>query len=218
MNPEPSHPSHRRESLDRVELPMFPLGSVLLPSMLLPLHIFEERYRRLIDDVLAGDGTFGVTLIERGSEVGGDDVRAPVGCLAQVLDAEQQPDGRWFIVATGTERIRVDDWLPDDPYPRAVVSSLPDPSTDLADWDGLVVAFRDLISLVERVTGRRDLAPGVPISDDPALATYEMAIASPIGPLDRYRVLCGADAEARRLVLLDAFEHATVLVNDATSN
>ena len=49
--------------------PMFPLGTVLLPGMALPLHLFEPRYRQLIQDVLDGDGTFGVCLIERGSEV-----------------------------------------------------------------------------------------------------------------------------------------------------
>lgn len=200
------------------ETPMFPLGSVLLPSMLLPLHIFEDRYRLMIEHVLAGDGTFGVTMIERGSEVGGHDVRAAVGCTARVLDAEQQPDGRWHLVAVGTERISVDEWLPDAPFPRAMVSPLPDTSTTVTAWDELVTSFRTLIELVERVTGSTDLAPGVPMADDPAMATFEMAAVAPIGPLDRYRVLSSTDVDARRRLLLDAFEHATVLVNDAASN
>lgn len=200
------------------ETPMFPLGSVLLPSMLLPLHIFEDRYRLMIEHVLAGDGTFGVTMIERGSEVGGHDVRAAVGCTARVLDAEQQPDGRWHLVAVGTERISVDEWLPDAPFPRAMVSPLPDTSTTVTAWGELVTSFRTLIELVERVTGSTDLAPGVPMADDPAMATFEMAAVAPIGPLDRYRVLSSTDVDARRLLLLDAFEHATVLVNDAASN
>ena len=200
------------------ETPMFPLGSVLLPSMLLPLHIFEDRYRLMIEHVLAGDGTFGVTMIERGSEVGGHDVRAAVGCTARVLDAEQQPDGRWHLVAVGTERISVDEWLPDAPFPRAMVSPLPDTLTTVTAWDELVTSFRTLIELVERVTGSTDLAPGVPMADDPAMATFEMAAVAPIGPLDRYRVLSSTDVDARRLLLLDAFEHATVLVNDAASN
>lgn len=195
---------------------MFPLGSVLLPGMLLPLHIFEERYRRLVERVLDGDGTFGVTMIERGSEVGGGDVRAPVGCVARVLEAEQQPDGRWHLLAVGTDRIRVDEWLPDAPFPRAMVTAMPDrDERTVEDWPGLLVAYRELLDLFERVTGQSDLAPGVPMADDPAMATYELAISAPIGPLDRYHVLCGVDAEARRQVLVDAFEHATVLVNDA---
>ena len=180
------------------ETPMFPLGPVLLPSMLLPLHALEDRYRLMIGHVLAGDGTGGGT--------------------ARVLDAEQQPDGRWHLVAVGTERISVDEWLPDDPFPRAMVSSLPDTATTVTAWDELVTSFRSLVELVERVTGSTALAPGVPMADDPAMATFEMAAVAPIGPLDRYRVLSSTDVDARRLLLLDAFEHATVLVNDAASN
>lgn len=206
--------------LDHVELPMFPLGSVLLPGMLLPLHVFEDRYRVLVERVLAGDGAFGVTLIERGSEVGGDDVRADIGCLARVLDAEQQPDGRWYLVAVGTDRIRVDEWLADDPHPRATVST----AFDAAPWGGTpdewaatVEAFETLIELVERVSGGI-VAPRVTLVDDPAVATFQMAATAPIGPLDRQRVLAADTAEARMVLLAEAFEHATVLVNDAASN
>lgn len=203
------------------ELPMFPLGSVLLPTMLLPLHVFEERYRLMVEHVLDGDGTFGVTMIERGSEVGGNDVRATVGCRARILDAEQQPDGRWHLVAVGTERLRVDEWLTDDPFPRAIVSSLPDivdaGIVDESGWLELVVAFHELIALVERASGGT-VSPKVTLADEPELATFQMAAVAPLGPLDRYRVLCGEHAGVRREVLLDAFEHATVLVNDATSN
>ena len=99
-----------------------------------------------------------------------------------------------------------------------MVSSLPDTATTVTAWDELVTSFRSLVELVERVTGSTDLAPGVPMADDPAMATFEMAAVAPIGPLDRYRVLSSTDVDARRLLLLDAFEHATVLVNDAPSN
>ena len=59
-------------------LPMFPLGTVLFPYAVLPLHVFEPRYRALTEHCLAGDGCFGVVLIERGSEVGGGDTRFAV--------------------------------------------------------------------------------------------------------------------------------------------
>ena len=97
---------------------MFPLSSVLLPTMLLPLHVFEDRYRVMVDDVLRRDPPeFGVVLIERGSEVGGGDVRTTVGCTARVLDAERSPDGRWALLCVGEHRLRVREWLADDPYP-----------------------------------------------------------------------------------------------------
>lgn len=105
---------------------MFPLGSVLVPGMILPLHVFEERYRRLVHDCLAGDGEFGVVLIERGSEVGGGDVRTDVGTVARIVQADELPDGRFVVGAVGVRRIRVSRWLEDAPYPRADVADWPD--------------------------------------------------------------------------------------------
>src|SRR3546814_19261198 len=109
-------------------LPMFPLGSAVVPGAGLPLHVFEDRYRALMKDCMAGDREFGVVLIERGSEVGGGDVRADVGTVARIAEASELPDGRWALIAVGDRRIRVTSWLPDDPYPRAAVEPWPDPA------------------------------------------------------------------------------------------
>ena len=86
---------------------MFPLGAVLFPSMVLPLHVFEPRYRALTRDCLAGDRRFGVVLIERGSEVGGGDVRFSVGTAAQIVEAAELPDGRFALGTVGVQRVRV---------------------------------------------------------------------------------------------------------------
>ena len=106
---------------------MFPLGSVLTRGQLLPLHVFEPRYRRLVGDCIEAGGTFGVVLIERGSEVGGGDVRSDLGTLATIVDAQALPDGRWAVVAVGGQRIRVVAWGDDDPYPQAEVEPWPEP-------------------------------------------------------------------------------------------
>src|SRR5688500_16810525 len=111
-------------------LPMFPLGTVLLPFAHLPLHIVEPRYRALVKDGLAGDGEFGVVLIERGQEVGGGDVRFGVGTVAKIIQTAELPDGRWLLDAVGTERFRITEWLPDDPYPLAMIESLDDAPSD----------------------------------------------------------------------------------------
>ena len=74
---------------------MFPLGTVLMPSVVLPLHVFEERYREMIRWCLDNEPEFGVALIERGSEVGGGDVRTQVGCVARIVEAAEMPDGRY---------------------------------------------------------------------------------------------------------------------------
>ena len=66
---------------------MFPLGTVLFPTGVLPLRVFEPRYRHMLDDLLPGTREFGVVLIERGSEVGGGEVRSGVGTIARILEA-----------------------------------------------------------------------------------------------------------------------------------
>ena len=102
-------------------LPMFPLQSVLFPRAALPLQVFEPRFLRLIDDVLDGDRRFGVVLITRGSEVGGGEDRAIVGTIARVVRVGALDDGRLTLVALGEQRLKVVDWLPDEPYPQATV-------------------------------------------------------------------------------------------------
>lgn len=185
-------------------LPMFPLGSVLLPGMVLPLHVFEDRYRTLVETCLAGDRTFGVVLIERGSEVGGGDVRSRVGCLAEIVRAEQFEDGRWAIVAVGTTRVQVADWLPDDPHPVAEVVEWPDLVDDDEDA-GLAAAYVGALGQLRRVLAlAAELGVDVPdlgeLSDDPRLGSYQVAVVSPIGPLDRQRLLA-APGPAQRLAL-----------------
>ena len=64
---------------------MFPLGTVLFPSGVLPLRVFEPRYRDMLEDLLSGNREFGVVLIERGSEVGGGEVRSGIGTMARIL-------------------------------------------------------------------------------------------------------------------------------------
>jgi len=185
-------------------LPMFPLGSVLVPGMALPLHVFEDRYRQLVQDCLAGDGEFGVALIERGSEVGGGDVRSSVGTVARIVEAVTFPDGRWAIGAVGDRRVRIERWLDDDPYPRAEVADWP-------DGDALDVAAR-LGPLMGRM--RRSLATHVELgdhvadatvllSDDPLVACFQVVAVAPVGSSDRQRLL-EAPSAAARLDLLDS--------------
>src|SRR4051794_25595423 len=113
-----------------MEMPMFPLGTVLFPGMYLPLHVFEPRYRAMTRHCVEHDREFGVVLIERGSEVGGDDVRTTVGTIARIMEANELDDGRWVLATAGTRRVKVRQWLDDDPYPRAHVEDWPDEDSD----------------------------------------------------------------------------------------
>src|SRR5262249_24398031 len=114
--------------------------AVLFPHATMPLHVFEPRYRALMHDCLAGDPRFGVVLIERGSEVGGGDQRSDVGTRAVIIRAAELPDGRWVLEVRGEAVIEVVAWLPDDPYPVALVTEAPgvlhgepDDPTDLSE-------------------------------------------------------------------------------------
>ena len=112
---------------------MFPLGTAILPSAAVPLHVFEPRYRQLVVDCLAADDdppVFGSALIERGSEVGGGDQRAELGVVAEMHQIDAFQDGSYHFVAVGVSRLRILRWLDDDPYPRAEVETWHDPGLD----------------------------------------------------------------------------------------
>lgn len=186
-------------------LPMFPLGSVLFPHAALPLHVFEPRYRALVEHCLAGEPEFGVVLIERGSEVGGGDTRFGVGTLARIVEASQFPDGRYALVAVGAARLRVHEWLPDDPYPRAAVEVM----DEAAAAPAMVAARRAVEVQLRRVlTLAADLGAAVApsdvrLDDDPVRAAFEACALAPIGSLDAQRLL-EIDDPADRLARLEA--------------
>ena len=180
------------------EMPMFPLGSVLVPTAVLPLHVFEERYRALVRDVLAGDREFGVVLIDRGHEVGGGDVRSDLGTVARVLEAEEFDDGRWAVIGAGTTRVRVVEWLEDAPYPRAVVEELGDePGEDAAAARReAVAALRRVLALASELGAQAPPAT-LEVDEDPVVASFNVLAAAPVGPLDRQRLLGAEDAASR---------------------
>ena len=195
-------------------LPMFPLQSVLFPSAVLPLHVFEPRYRELTRRALDGDREFGVTLIERGSEVGGGDARYAIGTRAHIVEAAELPDGRWALVAVGLRRILVTRWLPDAPFPQADVDELsePPPGPDAAAL--LTTTER----LLRRTLGLRaelgePAAPAtVELAGDVTTAAFQIAALAPIGPADAQSVLEASSTDARlRLLARLLEEEAEVL-------
>lgn len=187
---------------------MFPLGSVLLPGGVMPLHVFEPRYRQMVIDLLDHDGSpeFGEVLITRGAEAGGGDERALVGTVARMVDVEALDESRYALVAVGTRRISVHRWLPDDPYPLADVDDWPDEDPDPPGLGDAVTGaherVRAVLALAAEVGDVAADAQHIEISDDPLVATYHLASLAPIGAADRYRLLA-ASGPAARLQALD---------------
>jgi len=192
---------------------MFPLGSVLLPNEVLPLHIFEPRYRQLVIDLLADDVNepeFGVTLIDRGFEVGGGDVRSPIGTIARIVHIEALDKGRYGVIAVGDRRCRVNAWLPEDPYPLADVDSLVDPDPDPQASGQLAIelaAIHSRVLAIHQIAAELgDPVPEGPLDlvDDLVSASYQLVSLSPLGPADRYRLLAAPSVPER----LEILEHA----------
>ena len=178
-------------------MPMFPLTTVLLPAMPLPLRIFEERYLKLLGDLL-GEETpeFGVVLIARGPEVGGGEKRMDVGTIASVTNIGTT-EQFYGLESVGSRRFRVNAWLPDDPYPLADLDFIPD-----LIWDDTLMPARvHLESKVRQLLafasefGDLQYGPDVEFSDDPMEACWQLAGVLPVGELDQLNLLGSQSAE-----------------------
>ena len=200
-------------------LPMFPLQSVLFPSAVLPLHVFEPRYRELTRHALDGDREFGVTLIERGSEVGGGDARFAIGTRAHIVEAAELPDGRWALVAVGVRRISVVRWLPDAPFPQAEVDDLAEPAPG-PDVDALRAEAERWLrrALALRAELGYPVAPAtVELADDPVTAAFQIGALAPMGPADAQRVLQVANTDDRLRLLAQLLEEETDVLEQRAS-
>lgn len=200
---------------------MFPLQSALLPDEDLPMQIFEPRYTALIRDCMHDDDPrFGVVLISHGREVGGGDVRCDVGTVARITDCvDLAGSGRFMLRCRTGERIRVRDWLPDDPYPRAMVQAWPDEPGEPVTAGQLEELEDRVMALFERIaTARdfsfpeRDVLLGNAAGMDPGARLYALAVRVPIGAADRYSVLAAPSAAERLAALSEAVDSVAAVI------
>jgi Lon protease-like protein len=203
-------------------LAMFPLQLAPLPDEDLPLQIFEPRYTALVRDCMREDDPrFGVVLISRGREVGGGDVRCDVGTVARITECvDLAGSGRFVLRCRTSERIRVSDWLPDDPYPRAMVRPWPDEPGEPVTAGQLEELEHRVMGLFERIAAARDfslpdqavLLGSDPDTVDPGVRLYALASRVPIGPADRYAVLSAPSTAQRLRVLSEAVDSVAAVV------
>jgi len=185
-------------------LPLFPLGTVLFPGLLLPLQVFEPRYRRLVADLLElppQEQRFGVVAIRQGREVGEDGASAlhEVGCVAQVRRVDPQDDGRFHLLTTGAARFRLTDVdATGTPYLRGRVTWLPE--EDGPDAPTVVPAVQQAFTAY---LGALGTARGVDIEvpdlpADPRLLSYLVG-ATVVVDLGEKQALLAADTTAERM-------------------
>jgi Lon protease-like protein len=190
-------------------LPIFPLGLVAFPGMTLPLHVFEERYRALVRDLLAvddpDDRVFGVVAIREGYEVGSFEARSMyrTGCLMHLRVVEAYPDGRYDISSVGRGRMRVLDTDVDRAYLRAEVAVMTTPAEEAglvaAEAAGALAVFEEYRSVVSELRGDEVMSGTLPA--DPELLSYALAATCSLPLVDRQHLL-EAPSTSERLGLL----------------
>ena len=182
-------------------IPIFPLpGVVLLPGTLLPLHIFEPRYRAMVADALSGEHTIGMAMMRPGwAKAGPTPAIFPVGGAGRIVASEELPDGRYDIVLEGEFRYRVLDETPPSPYRIARVEeirSIPFPTAEEA-----ARVTREAMRLFGQIAGPMALAP-LPEEDlPPERLASEIALRLRYEPAELQRYL-ETDALAERLSTL----------------
>ena len=196
-------------------LPVFPLGTVLFPGLVLPLHIFEERYRTLVRELVAspedGPHEFGVVTLRRGAEAPAPDspdeplpeavpVRVddlyPVGCTAELRQVTELPDGRYDIMTVGRRRFQLKDVRQGtEPYLTAEVEWLPDESADeTAEFlaPRALAAFRTYLELLRPDSEVLDAVPG-----DPTVLSHLIAATAQLTTDERQLLLAAPDTTTR---------------------
>jgi Lon protease-like protein len=202
-------------------LPLFPLATVLYPGMILPLHIFEDRYRRLVHDLLDGPGPrrFGVIAIRHGSQTGDSPPGIyAMGCTAEIREATRHADGRYDLTTIGGDRFRLLSQDRSLPYLRGCVEPVADHIAEPAAQPatGPVQAqFRAYLDELSLHPG-----PGVTVAempDEPVLLSYVVAAAMILDVPDRQSLLEAPSALARLRAERTLLRRETALLKATSS-
>lgn len=184
-------------------LPLFPLSLVLFPGMVLPLHIFEDRYRLLVRDLLdrpEPERVFGVIAIRQGSEVGAGGAAAlyDIGCTAALRTWEPDGGKGFDIVTVGQRRFALRELHHDQPYLEGEVELLPDGPVDAQAerWEEAVrMAYLDYLSALRGAGARVDDSPDLP--DDPLTLSHLVAASVQVDLPQRQALLVAPSAVTR---------------------
>lgn len=201
-------------------LPLFPLNTVLFPGVPLPLHVFEERYRILVGELVEGTGPrrFGVVALRHGLEAGEEferDSLHDVGCVAELRRVDQYADGRYDLVTFGGPRFRLLDVDDSRPYLRGRVEYLPDVPGEPGGLTAAVVrAFSGYCAAVGRSTGKEIAEPALP-EDDPALVSWVVAAAMRLDLPEKQSLLATDETAVRLRRELSLLRRETALLDAA---
>ena len=174
--------------MSEVVVPLFPLGVVLFPGMMLPLHIFEPRYREMVRSCIEEHRLFGVLLAGDGDE---PSATGDIGTLAAIQECTELPDGRYNIVTVGVSRFRVLELIERESYLQARVETLPDRVGEGGDH-GVKQAFLTYLKTLAELTDTPLVEPELAV--DPGHLSYHVASTLPVDRSVKQRLLeCEAD-------------------------
>jgi hypothetical protein len=189
------------------EIPLVPLNTVLFPGQALPLHIFEERYKRMINSCLEQQQPVGIALIREGEEVGGPAVPHEVGTLANITETDRKEDGEIDIVAVGQERFIIRKIVQQSPYLICQIELFPAVGGDSPRAWALAYRVRELlpdyVKALAKATGT--LVQVINIPNTPISLAFLAALALQIRSPERQRLLATeevAEMLAQELALL----------------
>ena len=204
-------------------LPLFPLGTVLFPGMLLPLNIFEDRYKQLVRDLLEGPEPrrFGVIAIKKGRETGVEGVSSlyEVGCTATLRETEGNDDGGYEVVAVGTQRFRLDAVDESRAYLQGEVEFLAEDEGDSAAAGRaahlVAGAFQAYLDVLTAQGLAQVNVPEVP--EEPVLLSYLVAASMIIDLPDRQALLAEPDSLSRLTAERAMLVHETTMLQTLTA-
>jgi uncharacterized protein len=204
-------------------MPLFPLGTVLYPGLVLPLHIFEERYRQLVGDLLDGPEPreFAVIAIRKGRETGVDGVSAlhEIGCTARLRRVMRHDDGRFEVVTVGTQRFRLLELDHSRPYLRGEIELLTEETGDGAAAALAVQVvqrtFREYLDALATQGAAQIEVPDLP--DEPVLLSYLVAASVIVDLGDRQALLAEPDAAGRLAAERTLLSRETRILRTLTS-
>ncbi|MEW2121261.1 LON peptidase substrate-binding domain-containing protein [Streptomyces sp. NPDC005474] len=229
-----------------VQLPLFPLNSVLFPGLVIPLNVFEERYRAMMRELLKTPEDeprrFAVVTIRDGHEVapsaqglpdqtalpdrgptagfGDDPVKAfhSVGCVADAATIRERADGTFEVLATGTTRVRLVSVDASGPFLIAELEELEESPGDEAGAlaEGVLRAFRQY---QKRLAGARErsLSTGAELPDEPAVVSYLVAAAMMLDTPSKQRLLQAPDTSSRLREELNLLRTETAIIRNLPS-
>jgi len=173
------------------ELPLFPLNTVLFPGMPLPLHIFEERYKRLVNDCTRDHKPFGVVLIKTGVEVGMPAEPYPIGTTTLITGVERLPEGRFNIETVGQDRFRILELRDHTPYLSALVEDFPITNPDTTATRAAAAQLRPWVSRYMSLLARAAETPfdAARLPSEPLALAYLAAIVLQTPPLAKQSLL-----------------------------